>query len=181
MRIRYDVTVDDLVAFALYQCGGCLRPRVPGSILWGVLATSGVVAIWAIFMGKEAVLMMLPQGIIPMFFLRLMFSKLGFRQNSRSTLRRIYEESLPREATGPHELELVEDSLVERTPYSVRRTPLEDIQRIRSDGDHTFIYFGPALAYVIPNQAVSEGDLQGLTEAIQVSLAEKDNAADRPG
>jgi hypothetical protein len=184
VRIRYDVTVDDLLAFALYQSGRSLRRRGAGGIVWGVAAMLGLIAVTTTLMGKEAAMVMLPLAVVPIFFILGMLFKVGFWPNTRRTLRRLHEESLPTGATGPHEMELVEDGLVERTPYSERRTPLQGVQRISSDGERTFIYIGPAMAYVIPNRAVSEGDLEAFTEAVRVrvseNLAEQRAASDRP-
>lgn len=171
MRIRYDVTVDDLLAFAFYQSGRSLRRSGVGGIVWGVVATLGLIAVTTALMGKEAAMMILPLALMPIFFILAMLFKVGFRPNTRHTLRRMHEEALPRGATGPHEMELAEDSLVERTPYSERRTPLRDVGQICSDGERTFIYIGPAMAYVIPNRAVSEGDLEAFAEAVRVRVA----------
>lgn len=60
-----------------------------------------------------------------------------------------------RGAVGPHELELTETSLAERTPYSELRTPLADVRRVASEGQRTFDCAGPATGSVIAHQAVS--------------------------
>ena len=38
MKIRYEVTVDDLVAFTFYQSGRSLARRRPGGIVWVIFA-----------------------------------------------------------------------------------------------------------------------------------------------
>jgi hypothetical protein len=97
---------------------------------------------------------------------------MGFRPNTGRALRRQYEELLPRGATGPHEMELVDDGLVERTPYSDVWVLLQAVQRIGSDGERTFIYTGPASGYVIPHRSVPEGELEAFVEAIRTRLSE---------
>ena len=186
MRIRYDVTLDDVLAFVFYQSGRSLRQQGTGAIVWGVAATCGLIAVTTTLVGKEAALGILLLAIVPFVLVFGMLYRLGFRPNTQNTIRRLYEKSLPREATGPHEMELVEDGLVERTPYSERWTPLQDIQQISSDGGRTFIYIGPATAYVIPNVAVSEGDVEAFTKAVRQRVAEnleeqQRDAADRQG
>ncbi len=51
MTIRYDVTVDDQVAFALYQLyqsGRSMRGWRTGAAVWGIVAPLGVIAIMTV-------------------------------------------------------------------------------------------------------------------------------------
>ena len=57
---------------------------------------------------------------------------------------------------------------MERTPYTERRTPLQDVRGVASDGDRTFLSVGPAMAYVIPHRSVAEGELQAFVEAVRM-------------
>jgi hypothetical protein len=173
VKIQYEVTVDDLVAFAFYQSSRTLRQRGKGAIAWGAIATLGLIAVTTALMGMQAALVMFPLAAVPIFFIFGMLFKAGFRPNTWSTLRRQYEELLPREATGPHELELGDDGLVQRTPYSELRTPFRDVEGISSDGERTFIHIKPASAYVIPHRIVPEGELEAFVEAVRMKLSER--------
>jgi hypothetical protein len=172
VKIRYEITVDDLLAFACYHANRSLRRSGKGAIVGGVVATLGLIAVTTALMGQPAVMVMLPLAAVPVFFIFGMLYKAGFRPNNQRTLRRQYEQLLPRGATGPHEMELVEDGLVQRTPYSELRTPIEDVYGIRSDGERTFIYTGPASAYVIPHRSIPETELESFVEAIRMRQAE---------
>ena len=174
MKIRYEVTVDDLVACAFYQSGRSQARRLPGGIVWVMFALFGLFVATAAVVGQEAALMIFLITALPILFVFGMLFKLGFRPNTRRGFRSLYVEALPRGAVGPHELELTEDCLVERTPYSERRTPLQNIQRVASDGERTFLCTGRATATVIPHRAVLEGNLEAFVEAVRMRVSENE-------
>ena len=115
---------------------------------------------------------MLALVVVPILFIFAVLFTLGFRPNTRHTFRKLYEEGLPRGEVGPHELELTDDLLVDRTAYSERRTPLQDFQGVASDGDRTFLFIGPLTAYVIPHRAVPAVDLEAFIDAIRIRMSE---------
>jgi hypothetical protein len=181
VKIRYEVTVDDLLAFVFYRSGRSSRRIGAVAIVWGVVAPLGLIAVMAALLGQQAAIMTLPLAGVAVLFIRILF-KTGFWPNTQRTLRRQYEELLPKGVIGPHEMELVENGLVEKTPHSEHWMLLKDVQGISSDGDRTFIYTGPAAAYVIPHRSVPDGELETFVEAIRMRLpgssAEPSAAAD---
>jgi hypothetical protein len=172
VKIRYEVTVDDLLAFAFYHSGRSLRRSRAGAIVWGGVATFGLFALVTALLGRQAALVMLPLAVMPVLFILGTLFMMGFRPNNARALRRQYEELLPRGATGPHEMELIEDGLVERTPHSEQWMLVRDVQGVSSDGERTFIYTGPASAYVIPHRSVPQGELEAFVEAVRMRLSE---------
>jgi hypothetical protein len=172
VKIRYEVTVDDLVAFTFHRAGRSLARRRAGGIVWTILAMFALFVTTAALMGQEEALGMLVLVAVPIGFLLAVMPKAGFRPNTERSFRKLYQETLPRGEIGPHEVELTENCLVERTPYSERRTPLQDVQGVTSDGDRTFLSIGPVMAYVIPHRSISEGDLQSFIDAVRMRMSE---------
>jgi hypothetical protein len=172
VKIRYEVTVDDLLAFAFYRSGRSRRRRGAGGMARGLVAAFGLIAVATAVLGGRAAPVMLPLAAMPILFVFGMLFATGSRPNTPRALRRQYEELLPRGATGPREMELVEDGLVERTPHSEYWMLLRDVPGIGSDGERTFIYTGPATAYVIPHRSVPEPELAAFVEAVRMKLSE---------
>jgi hypothetical protein len=67
---------------------------------------------------------------------------------------------------GPHELELVGQELVERTPISESRTRLQAFERVVTEGGYTFVYLSAVTAHVIPHAAVRDGDPEAFVHAL---------------
>jgi hypothetical protein len=178
VNIRYEVTIDDLVAFTFYHSGRSPAGRRAwiGGLVWQTLAAAGLFLVVAALVGKEAALGILILAAVSICFILAFLWKLGFRPNTERFARQLCESGLPRGAVGPHELELTERGLEDRTPYSALRTPLGDLQGVASDGERTFIYIGPAMAHVIPHRAVSGRDLAAFVEAVRMRVSE--NAAE---
>ena len=83
--------------------------------------------------------------------------------------RRSLAQGANKTVLGPRELELSGNELLSRTAFVESRMRLEVVERVVSDGAHTFIYLGTMLAIVIPHDAVSEGDPEAFAEAAQAA------------
>jgi hypothetical protein len=82
----------------------------------------------------------------------------------------MFKEGANKTILGPHELELTESDLIERTPFGESRVRFQAIERVASEGSHTFIYLSAVSANVIPHHAVSEGDREAFVAALQAKL-----------
>jgi hypothetical protein len=154
LRIRYEITLPDIVAFKRYALR---RSQGWGSLLlW--IGAMGFLA-W-VYLGLDS-----PEVRAKLFvaaILLLLFSILyggivfGFTALLLSRrVRRLYENS---SALGWRELEFTGEGFFERSELSEARCAWRALQRIVSTKDHTFIYVGPEEALVLPRHSVSEGD-----------------------
>jgi hypothetical protein len=167
MRLRYVNTVEDFVAFALYHHSHSTSFRRMRLMLQclAVAAALGPAAAreadgrepayWALSAIIAVVAVVAMPGVL--------------RWSIARSTSRVFRDGTNAGAVGPHELELTESELVERTPVNETRTVLVAVERVVTGGGYTFIYLGTLLAHVIPHTAVTEGDLRAFVEALKQS------------
>jgi hypothetical protein len=156
MRIRYENSIEDLVAFNRYHCNHSptvRRARLLAMCFWMAVALGAGAAVALI--AKEPVVG--AAGVIGAV-VGLLLTPGAFRRQTDRAVRRLLKEGANKAVLGSHELELVGDELVERTPFGETRMRIEAVERVVSDGGYTFIYVSAVGAHVIPHSAVSEGD-----------------------
>jgi hypothetical protein len=169
VRLRYENTIEDLVAFNRYHFEHSPSVRriklglmfaLPAVILAAVAAVAIVVDEW----------MFLAAGV-PFAVLAAVLVPGTYRREVDRQVRRLYGEGANKGVVGEHELELVGDELVERTPFGEMRTRLRAVERVVSDAGYTLIYLSAVMAHVIPHDAVSEGDPEAFAEAVGLWLS----------
>ena len=97
------------------------------------------------------------------------FAFLARRLVTRSiekTVRKLYGEGANKGVLGPHELELVENSLIERTDAGATITALHAIEKIVSTDDYTFIYINVMAAHAVPRRCLNEVDYQAFVDSV---------------
>ena len=165
LRLSYEITVDDLVAFNRYHRessptmkrlrlrrqwgGGLLTAVVMGAV--GVLTRSGEVIFWGVFLGVAYA---------------VIFSAL-WRGRLEKSVRKLYSEGNNEGVIGGRVMEIGEKGIVERTGYSETRTSWSGIKRIVSTKGYTFVYFSAATANIIPHKGVVEGDYEAFIHELK--------------
>jgi hypothetical protein len=173
VKIRYENTLEDLVAFNRYHADhspDVRRARV--RFLAVVLALMLPVGIAGVIAVEEPILklVVVALGVVGAA-LAVVTAPGQFRRSLEREVRHMYREGANKGAVGTHELELTGDEVVERTPFSELRTRLPAVERVVSDGGYTFIYVGTAMAHVIPHRAVSAGDPEALVQALKQRMS----------
>lgn len=142
VRIRYENTIDDLVAFNRCVHSPTVR-RARVGLMWSVAAVVFALATASAFASEEFLILAAgaAYAIVSAWGVKYLF-----QHNLDRQARAMYVEGANREVLGPHELELRGGELIERTPFSESRTRLEVIERIASDGNYTFIYISALMA-----------------------------------
>jgi hypothetical protein len=170
VKIRFDVTMDDLIAFNLYHQAhspimrrfivlmSCLIPL-------SVLVPGGLLALWVGFEPEfvipTVVVTCLSVPLICIFMIpRLRPLYLG------GLVRRMYSEGANKGMLGSHELELREKELICRTSVGEAKVLLGAVEKIVSTDKHAFIYLSAVSGYVVPRDSVSEGDCDAFVEAL---------------
>ncbi len=177
MRIRFENTVEDFVALARFHADHSpiavrVRRRATWVFVIFVLAFIGGVAYFVSGFLKE-------HGIDGWYFTLAAVSPIllgllgavvrmpaSFRRQAERQARMAYAGGNNKAALGPRELFLVGNELVSRSTYAESRIHLEALDRVASDGAYTFIYINSVSAYVIPHEAVLEGDPEKFAEAL---------------
>jgi hypothetical protein len=176
VNIRYENTLEDVVAFNLYHCDRSpefrrMRARSLGVVLL-LLAT--VVTAGLIGARDEPTLKVIIVGSgLALAAVMVLIAPGAFRRSLERRVRRMYRERGGKGDIGPHELEPADDALVERTPLTELRTRYQPIERAVSDEGYTFIYLSATAAHIIPHGAVSAGDPAAFIEALRQRMSSK--------
>jgi hypothetical protein len=168
MRIRYENTVEDLVAFTQYQYAH--TPSARRALR--VLQCLAVVAALCPAAFREVDGRVPPHWAISVIIavVAALATPVVCRWAVARQTRRMYGGAASPGVVGPHELELIGDELVERTPVNEMRTALRAVGRVVTEGGYTFIYLTAVMTHVVPHAAVTEGDLQAFMEALKQQL-----------
>jgi len=180
MRIGYENTIEDLVAFTHYHSAHSPSVRraifrnqcytaVAFSVILGLAAFGGAAEREPVTLAGFAVLIAAYIIVTPRVV----------RWRTARQARRLYAESANKGVVGPHELELIGDELIERTPANELRTKLRSVERVVTDNGYTFIYLSVLSAHVIPHEAVMEGDLAVFLKALKDRLRRDGTQLDR--
>ncbi len=176
MILKYDTTLEDVVAFNRYHSANSPYIRkikllsvilmaallIFGSLLVplpGEVSRSFVVVSAVVFSGLSAV-------AFNYFFVAAL----------ERQARRLYGEGMNRGTFGQHELEIDDDGIVERTKYNETRNSWRGVERIAETEKHAFIYVSSMAAHVIPKRSVSEGDPEAFIERAQQLCYEANSA-----
>lgn len=181
MKIYYDTTLEDLVAFNRYHCDHSPSARRTMTLLKWSLPLLLVLALGCVAFedGSIAGLVAAVIGLVLFGGLWLFLWPSYFRWSIDRHARRLYSEGANKGVIGPHELELIEDSLVERNPFGESSARLCVIEKIVTTEDFTFIYTSAMGAHVIPHETVDKGELRAFIDALEQRLAAKPTWASR--
>jgi YcxB-like protein len=176
MKLRYENTMDDLVAFNRYHCSrsptlrrlirsqqvfvAMLFVAVPLGFLIGtfVLWEDPVAAI--VILGTASILAAAWFSWYPSYYRRCL------DRNAK----RLYAEGTNHGVVGLHDLELGNDMLIERNDSGESRIRYAKIEKLETSSDHLFIYVTSMSAHIVPLDDSTEGDPMLFRDALQLRM-----------
>jgi hypothetical protein len=163
MRLRYENTIDDWVAFNRYHCKNSKAVRrMQLRVTWTFAALCVLIGASAYALGDVTALVVCL--VLAVVFVLVMPS--AYRRNIDRNARRLYLEGANKGLDGPQLLELTDNVLVSENPLVESRMRLEIVERVVTAANYTFIYIGAVKAFVIPHDKVSEGDPTQFADAV---------------
>jgi len=169
MRIRYANTVDDLVAFIDFHAAHSTTVEQNIRLTkW----TSTVLVIVLTFValnftiGDSGALSAKVFGALAGGVLMFIAVPRLTRWNMRVQVGKLLREDRNKSVVGEHELEILDDGLVERTEYNENKSSWAGIERVVSTPRYTFIYITSVSAHVVPRESVSDGDYDAFTQEL---------------
>jgi hypothetical protein len=169
MVIRYELTLDDLIAFNRYHVA---HSRTIQTQKYFVIAVVGLVAIGA-GVAIESEIPLFARVFSAIIFAALfrfayhLFFGLALRRQTRQLLSEGSNDGI----LGPHELELNDKFLTERTDVNESRHAWSAINRIEETDEHAFLYISSLQAHVIPTREVISGDVDQFIQRSRQLLA----------
>ena len=172
MKLDYDVTLDDLVAFNRHWVATSRLPQLRWARVWGSAALTGIVFLLLYFtLARDS-----PQaaGITALIVGFVYF--LSYRSVQNSSLERnvakIYSGDSRGPLFGPHTLEIAPEGFIVRSKQSETRTSWAAIRTISVTPQHLFIYTSAAHAHVVPlSRVIQAGELDELLGKIRQQVS----------
>jgi len=167
MILRYTVTIEDKLAFQQHHFLN--SPTSRKAMLESRLLVTALLGLFAIYTG---VLLRDSFGgycfsiLAAILFITLPASQ---RRGAMQHMRNVYAEG----GTAPPEpvdMELLDDTLVVEEPRRETRMHLSLIERVVTEGDHSFIFLSAVNALVVPHRSVSFGDPKAFVETLNARI-----------
>jgi len=165
LRIRYEVSLEDLIAFNLFHIR--TSPTVGRARRWGLWGPPLLVmgaALAAALGGRRPEWML---GGVVFGALYMLVYPLGYRRRMERTIRSLVNEGRNDSVLCEHVLEITPDGLVDRTPVSETKAAWSIIERIEKTDTHTFVYTQAQGAHIIPRAALKDGDQEAFVAALE--------------
>lgn len=168
MKIRYEVSMDDMLAFYSYFYANSKMVRNQRIAVLVIVSASFFVAAIMFdfgFSNYQKVLFPIVASVVFAVF---------FSARHKHTLKRCSQKLLEETGTdgilGQHELELFQDRLTERTEFNETSHFWVKFDRIIESEEHFFLFATPTQAHVIPKHGVLSGDLDRFIDQARKTL-----------
>ena len=165
MRLRYEITLEDLLAFTLH-----VHQKSPTMRRTRMRAAMGLAAmiIGLCLIAAEVLdnFLVLWAGVGWAALFVAIYPRL-YRRNVKRLSTRLYAEGQNKGILGQHVTELRDNGLFDGTAFSERTVYWKGIERIESIPGHTFVYLSAMSAQVIPEDSVTEGNYQAFIDELQ--------------
>ena len=165
MRIRYEITLEDLLAFSLHlhQKSPTLR-RTRRWAAFGLAAMIIGLCLVASEITRDPIILWV--GVGGAAVIALIYPQI-YRRNVKWLSSRIYAEGQNKALLCPHVSELRDNGLFDGTEFLERTVFWKGIERIESLPGHTFVYLSTMSAQVIPENSIIEGNYQEFVAELQ--------------
>lgn len=166
MKIRYEVTFDDIVAFNRYHLDHSpAMKRQRATATWGVpLVVLFVCGALALLDEFDPTVILSCGAVFCVIYVLLV--RRSIPATMEKNVRKLYCEGSNKGVLGQHELELSQNSLSKRTDSGMSSVFLSAIDRIVTTDDYTFIYINAVTAHVIPRHSLSEIEYRTFVDAV---------------
>ena len=169
VRIRYENSVEDLVAFLEFHMDS--SPQVRRSRLLGTWVIPAVLMVGATIAAVSQhrigwVVIGLIYGVLYLLIYRWLY-----KRNRRRALEALQTEGRNDAVLCEHLLVITPDELVERTPVSESKFAWSALEKVERTEAYTFVYTQAQAAHVIPRDSLIEGDHDRFLAALEEAMA----------
>jgi YcxB-like protein len=162
MILRYNVSIDDIVAFNTYHCDHSPTIRRQKIFVAGTIDALVILAgaFYAKSNDEPAILAF--AGLFAVIFTVLYW--VLFRRCLARSANRLISEGSTKGVVGPHELEITDSDLIERTEVNESKHSWRGLHRVVDTPEYLFIYVTALMAHVVPKQSVTAGDIDAFLQ-----------------
>jgi hypothetical protein len=173
-QIRYELTLDDLIAFNLFTFRN--SPTIRSLQVRNTLITSPIVFVIALALGMVVphhnhwyplVVAGLSTGSLGAYY--AYYFKRGYIKRCSDHVRKIYAEGSNPGLIGEHVLEVDSEGIVSRTQYSESRLAWGALTKVENEPGFTYLFTGANRAITIPHNSIVEGSLPALLQVVRAN------------
>ncbi len=156
MILRYETNVDDALAFQKYYYDNSpafkhqMTKYIAGSALLMYILIFALSVRDDVDAGIRA-------GLIGAGTAALILSPL-LRYRLKRRMIKMCTEGDYKRYLGERELEIMPDGIISRSPYSETKLAWAAVEKIELTTEHTFIFVGSRMAFIIPHNRIEQGD-----------------------
>ena len=169
MKIKFELTIEDLVAFSQYHANHSPAVRRARLIDLSIVLVP-LVAIPPFLFPPQYRAFAWAGTILGAVLVSIGMPGRYARVIERQ-VRRLYGNGAFHETFGPWELELTATHLLKRSEANESSTRLSALGQVAVTDDYTFIYASPVTAFVIPRHSVIAGEFERFSEAVAQRVA----------
>ncbi len=171
MHIKYNVSIDDIVAFSQFHCKHSASIR-RNNIAWGILLPVGIFALFCLDgLYRSRWDLPVAGGVISGILMSWMLG--GQRRRLEKAARKMLSEGSNKVLLGEHELEITEAALISRGGYGENKFTWDVIERIGFTPDYTFIFIGATQGIPVAKSSMLEGDYREFRNELRRKFDEK--------
>lgn len=168
MKIRYEVTMDDMLTFYRHYYANSEIVRRRSIVAAGIFSLGFLIPAATLDLGldREAQLIW---AVVSTTFCFIMFQSIHKRSWKRS-VERLLREAKKNGSLGPHELEILPDRLTDKTEAHETSHPWAEFDRIEESGEHLALYSTPLQVHIVPKNNMLSGDIDRFIEQANAAL-----------
>ncbi len=170
MKISYNSSIQDITAYGklIYEKSPTVKEHLKKTYYFSVPMLIIFAAVIKYFGTTEELLMAwIALGVGWLIYLPSFHKKKYLNKVTES-----FEDEKYQNLFGTHELTVEENILIDTIESGQNSTDISQIEHIEITDDHTFIFIDSAMAYLIPENNISDGDYQNFINI----LKEKNNS-----
>ncbi len=165
MKIGYNVTIDDVVAFNMHHFKN--SPAMRKQVRFGVIFTCGLILIcFSLIAMSNKSYGDLIIGIITASVFACVYPGI-YRWSAKRNVLKLYGEGKNVGVLGEHILEVTNTEIIDKADSAESKSKISRMERIESTPDYVFIYMGAVIAHIIPRNSILEGDVDAFLEEVK--------------
>ena len=174
MKLRYSVTMDDLIFFNLYtiEHSDMAKKTIFQIQLWMGIILLLMVSLVSYYSKLWYVVFLI--GIVFSTYFILTFKKV-YKKSLEKQIRKVLSASADsdKEMLDIQTLELGDDGIYAKGELSEGKTTWPAVVKIAKTNNYTLIYIASTKAYIIRHDSITEGDLKTFLNKLETKLTLK--------
>lgn len=167
MKIRYETTIDDLLAFARFHAGHspAWKRQVAAQRYSIALLTAVCIYFFVVPLGWPITV----AAIIALIAWFVYVPRAAMSYYLKHA-KRMYGEGSSTRLIGWHELALTDEAIVETSDAGSTITKFSALDRVEDSEGYTFVYLTSVSAHVVPKSRISEGNHEAFISELRGRL-----------